>query len=64
MGYAINDVLSQLISGTSLNMVVIKADLSLWHLIVFFFRKIFPIKTKYKTYDSKLLVIVKAFKVW
>ena len=64
MGYAISGVLSQLISGTNLNEVIIKADLSLWYLVTFFFRKIIPTDTQYKTHDNKLLAIVEVFKTW
>ena len=39
LGCNIGGVLSQLTSGTSLNKVVTKANLSLWHLVPFFSRK-------------------------
>ena len=64
LGYAIGGVLSQLASGTSPDGVVTKTDLGQWHLVAFFFRKIIPTKTWYKTYDGELLVIVEAFKTW
>ena len=56
-------MLSQLTSGTNLNGVVIKTDLSQWHLVAFFLRKIIPAETQYNTFDDKLLAIVKAFKI-
>ena len=42
LGYVIGGVLSELASGTSSNGVVTKADLSQWHLVAFFSRKIIP----------------------
>ena len=62
LDYAISGVLSQLASGTSPNRVVTKADLSQWHPVAFFFRKMIPAKTQYKTHDGELLAIVEAFK--
>ena len=64
MGYAIGDVLGQLIFGTSPDVVVIKADLSQWHLVAFFSTKMISVKTWYKTHDGKLLAIFEAFKTW
>ena len=46
-GYAIGGVLSQLTS-----------DSSQWNPVVYFFRKIIPVKTCYETHDRKLLAIV------
>ena len=63
-GYAIGGVLSQLSSGTRPDEVVIKADLGQWYPVAFFSRKMIPAETWYKTHDSKLLAIVKAFKIW
>ena len=57
-------MLSQLASEASSDGVVTKADLSEWHLVAFFFRKIIPVKTRYETHNGKLLAIVKAFKTW
>ena len=57
-------MLSQLASKTSPNEIVTKTDFGQWHLIAFFFRKMIPAKTQYKTYDGKLLPIVEAFKTW
>ena len=51
-GYAIDRVLSQLISD----------DLGRWHSVAFFSYKMIPPKTKYKTHDGELLAIVEAFK--
>ena len=62
--YAIGGVLSQLTSGTSLDRVVTKADLSQYHLVAFFSRKMITTKTQYKIYNNELLVIVKVFKTW
>ena len=45
LGYAIGGVLSQLTSGTNPNGVVIKADLSQWHPVAFFSKKIIPAET-------------------
>ena len=62
LGYAISGVLSQLASGTSPDGVVTKADLSQWHSVAFFSRKMIPAETWYKTNDGKLLAIVEVFK--
>lgn len=35
-----------------------------WHLIVYYLRKILPIKQNYKTHDVKILAIVGGFKTW
>ena len=64
LGYAMSGVLSQLISEIRPDGVVIKIDLSQWHPIAFFSRKIIPAETQYETYNGKLLAIVKAFKTW
>ena len=53
-GYAIGGVLSQLTLD----------NLSQWHLVVFYSRKMISAKTQYKTHNSELLAIVKAFKTW
>ena len=63
-GYSIGEVLSQLASGSSPNGVVTEANLSQWHPIAFFFRKMIPAETQYKTHDGELLAIVEAFKTW
>ena len=62
LGYAFSGVLNQLVSGISLDGIVTRTDLSQWHLVAFFSRKIISAKTQYKTYNSELLVIVEAFK--
>ena len=54
LGYAINRILSQLTLD----------DLSQWHPITFFSRKIIPAETWYETHDSELLAIVEVFKIW
>ena len=64
LGYAIGGVLSQLASGTSLDGVVTKTDLSQWYLVAFFFRKMILAETRYKTHNGELLAIVKTFKTW
>ena len=55
-------MLNQLASGTSPDEVVTKADLTQWHLVAFFSRKMIPAETRYKTHNNKLLAIVEAFK--
>ena len=57
-------MLSQLASETSPDGVVTKADLSQWHLIAFFSKKMIPAETRYETHDGKLLAIFEAFKTW
>ena len=52
-GYAISGVLSQLTN-----------DSNRWHPMVYFLHKMILAKTRYKTHDSELLAIVKAFKTW
>ena len=51
-GYAISGVFSQLTSN----------DLGRWHLVAFFLQKMILAETRYKTYNSELLAIIKAFK--
>ena len=51
-GYAIGGVLSQLTLD----------KLGRWHSIAFYSQKMIPAKTRYKTHNGKLLVIVEAFK--
>ena len=63
-GYVIGGVLSQLVSGTSPDWIVTKADLGQWHPVAFFSRKMISTETWYKTYDGELLAIIKAFKTW
>ncbi len=53
-GYVIGRILSQLTLD----------DLGRWHPVAFFFRKMIPAKTWYKTHDGKLLAIIEAFKTW
>ena len=53
-GYAIGEVLNQLISD----------NLGQWHLVAFFSYKMILAKTRYKTHDSEFLAIIDAFKSW
>ena len=53
-GHAISRILSQLTLH----------NLGQWHLMAYYLHKIIPVKTWYKTHDSELLTIVKAFKTW
>ena len=62
--YAIGSMLSQLASGTRLDEVVTKTDLSQWHPVAFFLRKMILVETWYKTHNSELLGIIEAFKIW
>ena len=64
LDYAIGGVLSQLFFGTRPDEIVTKTDFGQWHPIAFFSRKIILAKTWYKTYNDKLLAIVKIFKIW
>ena len=57
LGYALGGVLSQL----NLNC---HAPSNQWYLIAYFFRKMIPAETQYKTHDAELLAIVEAFKTW
>ena len=57
-------MVSQLTSGTNPDGVVTKADLSQWHPVAFFLRKMIPAEIWYKTHDGKLLAIIKVFKTW
>ena len=63
-GYAIGGVLSQLASETSPDEVVTKAELSYWHPVAFFSKKMIPTETRYKTHNGELLAIVEAFHTW
>ena len=55
--YAIGRVSSQL----NLNF---HASSNQWYLIAYFFRKIIPTKTQYKTHNAELLAIIEVFKTW
>ena len=64
-GYAISGVSSQLnydsdVPPNNLN----KSDCSQWHPVAYFFRKMIPAETQYKTHDAEFLAIVEAFKTW
>lgn len=73
-GYAIGGVPSQLTTKRGLaNQVTYKTNNQLinplseicqWYPIAFFFWKMFPTETRYKTYDQKLLAIIESFKTW
>ena len=41
-----------------------KTDLGQWYPVAFFSRKMILVEIWYKTYDNKLLAIVKIFKIW
>ena len=58
LGYAIRGVLNQLTSDHLIS------GQGQWHPVVYFFRKMIPAKTRYKTYNAELLAIVEAFKTW
>ena len=60
-GYAIGKMLSQL---TLDHLTSDQSDISQWHLIAYFSRKMIPAETRYETHDAKLLVIIEAFKTW
>ena len=51
LGYAIGGILSQLTLD----------NLSRWHLVAFFSRKMISAKTWYETHNNELLAIVEAF---
>ena len=57
-GYALGRVLSQLTSDH------LTLDQGQWQPVAYFLRKMILAKTRYKTYDSERLAIVKAFKTW
>ena len=58
LGYAIKGVLSQLTSDH------LTSDQSQWHLVAYFLKKMILAETRYKSHNSKLLIIVKVFKIW
>ena len=62
-GYAISGMLNKLTLGTNPNEIITKANLNQWYLVAFFLKKIIPAKTWYKIHNSKLLTIIKAFKI-
>ena len=57
-------MLSQLASGTRLDRVVTKANLSQWYPVAFFSKKMILAETRYETHDGELLAIIEAFKTW
>ena len=64
--YGIDGVLRQLSSNwiDPNGSILSKFDFSQQHLIAYFFRKMIPAETQYKTYNAELLAIVEAFKTW
>lgn len=48
----------------NLDSISSKSEIGQWYLVVFFSQRTILTKTWYKTYDQKLLVIVKSFKTW
>ncbi len=73
LGYAIGGVLSQMTSDQHYsghithkdpNSDFLKSEIVQWHPVAFFSQKMIPAETRYKTYNQKLLAIVKAFKTW
>ena len=66
-GYTIDGLLSQLNLDSSIplnNSNLNKSDFGWWHLVAYFFRKMMPAESRYKTHDAELLAIVEAFKTW
>ena len=53
-GYAIGGVLSQLTLD----------DSSQWHPVIFFYHKMIPAETRYKTHDVEFLAIIEVFQTW
>ncbi len=41
-----------------------KSEIGQWHPVAFFFRKMIPAKTRYKTHNQELIAIIEAFKTW
>lgn len=62
--YTMGRVLSQLSANwkASDGLNLTKSVFSQWYPVAYFSRKMIPAETQYKTYDVKLLPIVKAFK--
>ena len=54
LGYDIDTILTQLTLD----------NLGRWHQVAYYSQKIISAKTRYKTHNSELLAIVKAFKKW
>ena len=61
LGYAIEKVLSQLISNQLTSDENIKSSVD-WHPMIYFSRKMIPAETWYKTYDNEFLTILEMFK--
>ncbi len=71
LGYAICRVLSQMTSDQHSSGHVThkdpnfpKSEIGQWHPVAFFFWKMIPAETQYKTHNQELLAIVEAFKTW
>ena len=62
-GYAIGRVLNQLTPNQETSDKAIGSNVDLYP-VAYFFRKMIPPKTRYKTHNSELLAIVEAFKTW
>ena len=63
-GYTIGHILSQLVSGTRPDGIIIKTNLGQWHLVVFFSMKMISAETQYETHNGKLLAVIKVLKTW
>ena len=66
-GYTIGRVLNQLILDyltSDSAPISTKSDFGQWHPVTYISRKIIPVETRYKIYNSELLAIVEAFKTW
>ena len=57
-------MLGQLPFKTSLDEVVIQADLGQLYLIALFFKKIILVEIQYKIYNDKLFAIINIFQIW
>ncbi len=71
LGYAIDRVLSQMISDQHLSGHMThedpnspKSEIGQWHPVAFFSRKMISVETRYKTNNQELLAIIEAFKTW
>ncbi len=71
LGYAINEVFSQITLDQPFSGYVIyenpnssKFEIGQCYSVAFFFQKIIPVKTRYKTHNQELLAIIEAFKTW
>ena len=65
--HAIGGVLSQLNLDSNVlpnDSNLDKSDFGPWHLLVYFFKKMIPMQTQYKTHHAELQAIIGAFKTW